>query len=143
MNFPDFGGVLKIGKYFFFQMLSISCLLQVLKFPPKFLGYLTGNRCTSAFIFRNKLGKLCGRYLSIIRPFPYCLLSENTINSGSFIVGTLYYLGCFIQQDEAFNFQLEGKNCRSHWLSDCLHPLEHRDRRLESNLRHPNRHTRL
>jgi hypothetical protein len=41
----DFGDVLRIGKWGGrVQVLRISCLLQQLKFPPKFLGYLTGHR---------------------------------------------------------------------------------------------------
>jgi hypothetical protein len=44
MKRPDFGDVLKIRKLcIFFKVLGVSCLLQELKFPPKFLGYLTGH----------------------------------------------------------------------------------------------------
>lgn len=40
MKRSDFGDFLKIDKYFF-QVLRVSCLLQDIKFPSTFLGYLT------------------------------------------------------------------------------------------------------
>jgi hypothetical protein len=52
MKRPDFGEFLKIGKWFFFQVLIVSCVLQKFKFPPKVLGYLTGHRCGTVVISR-------------------------------------------------------------------------------------------
>jgi hypothetical protein len=94
LKIPDFEHVLKIGKCRF-RVLYIFCLLQEFKFQPKYLGYLTGHRWGAALISgKNRLSSgeelcvLCDRYLLIIRPYLY-LLSENTINSGRFIVDTL------------------------------------------------------
>jgi hypothetical protein len=48
---PDFEDVLEIYK-FFFRVLRVSYILQELKFPPKFLGYLTGHRWGAVVISR-------------------------------------------------------------------------------------------
>jgi hypothetical protein len=97
MKRPDFGDVFKIVKCFL-QMLRACCLLQELKFTSKFLDYLTGHRWGADVISRKdhvssreELGVLCDWYLSIIKPYLYSLLPENTIKTGRFIVGTLYY----------------------------------------------------
>jgi hypothetical protein len=42
MKRPEFGGILKMYK-FFFQVLRVPCLLKEYKSPPKYLGYLTGH----------------------------------------------------------------------------------------------------
>jgi hypothetical protein len=39
----DFGDVLKTGMWCYL-VLRMSCILQEFKFPPTFLGYLTGHR---------------------------------------------------------------------------------------------------
>jgi hypothetical protein len=48
MKRPEFEDVLRIGKCF----LQVSCILQEFKFPPKFLGYLTGHRLGAVVISR-------------------------------------------------------------------------------------------
>jgi hypothetical protein len=44
MKLPDFGDVLKQGKWFLLGITKVSSVLQELKFEPKFLGYLTSHR---------------------------------------------------------------------------------------------------
>jgi hypothetical protein len=46
---PDSEDVLKIDKWFF-QVLRVSCRLRKFKFPPTFLGYLTGHSWGAALI---------------------------------------------------------------------------------------------
>jgi hypothetical protein len=68
MNRPEFGDVLKIGKWFS-QVLSVPCLPQEFKFQHKFVGYFSGHswgtptvftyKCTA--VLEIKLVVLCNR----------------------------------------------------------------------------------
>jgi hypothetical protein len=46
------GDILKIGKWFFFQVLRVSCVLQELKFLPKFLSYHKDHLWGAATVLR-------------------------------------------------------------------------------------------
>jgi hypothetical protein len=64
MKIPNFFDVLKRDKLFF-QVFRVSCLLREFKFPPKFLGYLTGH-CSLPVIFSRKGSVSSGKELGVL-----------------------------------------------------------------------------
>jgi hypothetical protein len=52
MKHPDFGDVLKIGKWFFLQVLRVSYVLQEFTFLPKFLSYHMDHRWGAATVLK-------------------------------------------------------------------------------------------